>query len=350
VGMVNRVAQVVSVYDKVAQKYAKTFSKIGKDPDWRFLKAFLKILPHRFKVLDAGCGPGTYAKELQKRSFGVEGVDLSRKMIRLAKAKYPGIKFRVMDVRQLKYSARKFDAAIAAYIFQHLTDADATQALSELNRVLKNKGLLFIAVHQGRGGRIVKEPLDSSLKIYVRLYTREKISKLLEKAGFKVIKVMRRPHVPSLGEFPWNRLFMIAQKIEPYRLTNPEIIKKVGFDFHWSNSRIWKIKTPVTEMQIKKLEWMLDIPFLDVKKGRYNLTPAEFLSNPKRFKTEYQRTMNADLRYPIDLMLNKGRWLVLDGLHRLMKAKIIGWKKVNVRKIPRSKIKDILKLPPVEHH
>jgi len=53
--------------------------------------------------------------------------------------------------------------------------------------------------------------------------------------------------------------------------------------------------------------------------------------------------MNADLSYPIDIMENKGRWLILDGLHRLVKAKILGFDKVKVRKIPRTEILKIQK-------
>ncbi len=51
--------------------------------------------------------------------------------------------------------------------------------------------------------------------------------------------------------------------------------------------------------------------------------------------------MNADLTYPIDIMENKGRWLILDGLHRLMKAYSLGMKKVVVRKVPRELIPQI---------
>jgi len=53
--------------------------------------------------------------------------------------------------------------------------------------------------------------------------------------------------------------------------------------------------------------------------------------------------MNSNLNYPIDIMQNKGRWLILDGLHRLIKSKILGMKKVKIRKIPRFEIPNILK-------
>ena len=51
--------------------------------------------------------------------------------------------------------------------------------------------------------------------------------------------------------------------------------------------------------------------------------------------------MQADLSHPIDIMKNKGRWLILDGLHRLVKLKIQGKEKIRVRKIPRKEIKNI---------
>ena len=40
-------------------------------------------------------------------------------------------------------------------------------------------------------------------------------------------------------------------------------------------------------------------------------------------------------------MENKGRFVILDGLHRLVKCKILGMNKVKVRIIPRNEIKNI---------
>ena len=51
--------------------------------------------------------------------------------------------------------------------------------------------------------------------------------------------------------------------------------------------------------------------------------------------------MKADLSHPINIIQNKGRWLILDGLYRLIKAKILGYDNVNVRKIPRTEIPKI---------
>jgi hypothetical protein len=121
----------------------------------------------------------------------------------------------------------------------------------------------------------------------------------------------------------------------------PQIIKDVGFDFSWSEEKVWKLNYPVEEISTRELTWHFGIPFL-WEKGVYNLKPQEVIDSPEAHKEEYERTMKADLVYPIDIMENKGRWLILDGLHRLMKSKIEGFKTVKVRKIPREEILNIL--------
>jgi len=123
----------------------------------------------------------------------------------------------------------------------------------------------------------------------------------------------------------------------------PEIIKEMGFDFHWEEEKVWKLNIPITEMDMNELTWHFDIPFHWHKGGVYNLKSKEIIENPEKYKEEYERTMKVDLKYPIDIMKNKGKWLILDGLHRLMKAYILEMKKVNVRIIPREQIPEILK-------
>ena len=121
----------------------------------------------------------------------------------------------------------------------------------------------------------------------------------------------------------------------------PEIIKKVGFDFRWSEEKVWALSYPSIEIPISDLSWHFDMPFWNIGDERYCLTTNQVISDPIKYKVEYDRTMAADLSYPIDIMENKGRLLILDGLHRLVKAKIQGQEKVWVRNIPRSEIDNI---------
>ena len=123
----------------------------------------------------------------------------------------------------------------------------------------------------------------------------------------------------------------------------PQIIKDVGFDFSWDEKKVWALEFPSEEMEIGKLIWHFDIPFHWHGGQKYNLKSWDIINYPDKYEDEYKRTMNSDLTYPIDVMENKGRWLILDGLHRLMKSYILKRDKVMVRKIPREEIPKILR-------
>lgn len=122
----------------------------------------------------------------------------------------------------------------------------------------------------------------------------------------------------------------------------PKVIEDVGFDFSWSEKKVWALSYPVLEVPMKELRWHFDIPFWNKPNGGYyDLTPNEVLANPEKYQEEYKRILNADLSHPVDIMTNKGRWLILDGLHRLVKFKMLNKDNIKVRKIPREAIPQI---------
>jgi hypothetical protein len=118
----------------------------------------------------------------------------------------------------------------------------------------------------------------------------------------------------------------------------PKIIKEVGFDFRWSEAKVWALEIEPEKMPISELVWHFDVPFWSLPDGHYNLKPIDVINKPHEHEEEYKRIISADLNYPLDVMFWKNRWLFLDGLHRLAKAKILGQEFVDVRKIPESAI------------
>lgn len=114
----------------------------------------------------------------------------------------------------------------------------------------------------------------------------------------------------------------------------PAIIQQVGFDFSWDEKKVWALNVPIEDMAIDELVWHVDVPFLWTKPdGYYDLLPRDVLENPKTYPDEYERTMNANTSYPIDVMWWRERWVILDGLHRLMKLMTENANRVKVRKI-----------------
>lgn len=131
-------------------------------------------------------------------------------------------------------------------------------------------------------------------------------------------------------------------KRQKYRNSLPESVIACGFDFYWDNEKVWKIKAPVTTCPLADLEWHFDIPFLWEGEGTYNLKARDVIEHPEQHREEYDRMLRADMTHPIDCMENKGRLVILDGLHRLMNAFVKGSAMVCIRVIPRKHIPDIL--------
>jgi hypothetical protein len=124
----------------------------------------------------------------------------------------------------------------------------------------------------------------------------------------------------------------------------------VGLDFgNWSDEKLWALEEPVAEIEVEELIWHFDVPFWENDEGvRWTVSPWDVIKKAPGSQKELARVAAASLEYPIDLLFNKDKWLVLDGLHRLVKAYLSGQAKVNCRKIPRDRLPDILIDEPIE--
>lgn len=87
----------------------------------RFL---LKQLPSDCEnSLEIGCGTGAFSRLLAKRSDRVVAVDLSPKMIEVAKRQsghYPNIDFQVADILKWEFPVEQFDAIASIATVHHL--------------------------------------------------------------------------------------------------------------------------------------------------------------------------------------------------------------------------------------
>lgn len=124
----------------------------------------------------------------------------------------------------------------------------------------------------------------------------------------------------------------------------PKIIKDAGFDFYIDFKKLWRLNLPVTEMDIEKLIWHFEIPFWEKDDtDDWNLTPMEVIKNHPKSKDHQKKVEEADLKYPIDITKKNNKWIILDGIHRLVKAYKLGYRKIKVRVVPKNKIEEIKK-------
>ncbi|UPK75596.1 class I SAM-dependent methyltransferase [Nocardioidaceae bacterium SCSIO 66511] len=97
-------------------------------------------------VLDAGCGSGSLSAALRDRGATVAGIDVSARMLDLARERLGGdVELRVSDLDdRLPFDDASFDDVIASLVLHYLEDW--TAALAETRRVLKPGGRLLVSV------------------------------------------------------------------------------------------------------------------------------------------------------------------------------------------------------------
>lgn len=100
----------------------------------------------------------------------------------------------------------------------------------------------------------------------------------------------------------------------------PETLREVFPPYRWQLAKLWELDLKVEPVEIADLVWMFDLPLWQLEGERFKVTPHQVAETPMNFRAHYQRVMDADLDFPINLVAYRGRLVVLDGVHRLLKA------------------------------
>ena len=107
------------------------------------------INPAGKTVLDVATGTGSLAVELGKQAEKVIGIDLSDKMLEVArrKSKSNNISFQQMDASQMEFKDDTFDIVTISLGLHDMPLNIRDAVLKESKRVLKPNGKLFILEH-----------------------------------------------------------------------------------------------------------------------------------------------------------------------------------------------------------
>jgi len=153
------------------------------------------------RLLNVGCAHGPDFPPFAP-SFELYGVDISPKMLELARKYAEKFNFKVelkqADARNLPYPDTYFNFAIAVASLHHIEgNAERLKALVELKRVLQPGGEAFITVwnkwqpkfwFKSKDVRIPWKSKDEVLYRYYHLFSYGELEGLVKQAGFKVIK------------------------------------------------------------------------------------------------------------------------------------------------------------------
>lgn len=201
-----------SSYDALAEAYAQRFAdELAQKPlDRALLSLFAADVGAGGVVGDVGCGPGHIAEHLHRLGLRPVGVDLSPRMIELARQRFPSMDFAVGSMLKLPADDHSWAGIVAFYSIIHLAPEELPQAFAEFRRVLRPGGPLLLAYHLGEEVRHVDELFELAVSLDFHLLRPAAVIRVLEAAGFAVeISLERAPY--SSIEAPTQRGYLLAR-------------------------------------------------------------------------------------------------------------------------------------------
>ncbi len=115
----------------------------------RLVEAFVELtgLQPSARVIDLGCGSGTFTTLLARAGYDCVGLDISAKLLEVGRRKHPRIEFVAGDIEHLPFPAETFDGALLSGVVHHFPDP--SPCAREIFRLLRPGGR-FLAFDPNR--------------------------------------------------------------------------------------------------------------------------------------------------------------------------------------------------------
>ena len=187
---VTELAATRAYYDTVAEEYAARvpglFAQDG--PGRALIGAFAEEVraDGGLPVADVGCGPGHVTAHLAGLGLDAHGVDVSSRMVELARHRHPDLRFETGEMDALALPDSGLGGIVAWWSILH-TPPDRLPALfAEFHRVLAPGGRLLLGFHAGNGEPYTAEKRAGGFAYAIHLLAPDDVVRQLAGAGFAV--------------------------------------------------------------------------------------------------------------------------------------------------------------------
>ena len=191
-----------------------------------------KIAPGN-KILDFGCGPGSFLYILGKNTHDIKaiGVDIAQKQIDFASSRALSnntsndISFMCLKAQDnnLPFEDNSFDAVTLIEVIEHIRPSQAHQNLLEIKRVLKTDGRLLLTTPNYKSlWPVIEWMVDkiSPLKYcdqHINKCAPDSLVEFIESAGFKVCEIstifLIAPFIALISNRLADRIHAVERKI-----------------------------------------------------------------------------------------------------------------------------------------
>lgn len=202
----------VEVFDKLADLYVEKYLDVS---------AYHTMLDQwsrpgatqRKRVLELACGPGNLSRYvlMQHPHWQWLGIDLSPRMVQLARELNPGARFEVMDVRAIRTLPERFDAALIGFCFPYLDRAAVQGLLQDLNHLLEPGSLVYISTEEGAYESSKWVTGSRGDQVFMYYYSEADLQEMLSASGFSICFTERNQTMLPNGHII-NDLILITQK------------------------------------------------------------------------------------------------------------------------------------------
>ena len=195
----NKKKEIVCHFDSLADRRLAWMKK----NDYYYLdqmKYYRFLIPEGASVIEFGCGTGDLLAALKARR-GV-GIDISGKMVDLARKRFPSLEFHEADMENFTSREETFDFIILADVVGHLHDIEET--LRGLRRFCEAKTRIIISYYNFLWEPILRFGERVRLKMpqqYQNWLSSEDICNFLSLSKFQVVKSECRLLIPK--KIPW---------------------------------------------------------------------------------------------------------------------------------------------------